>query len=107
MLVDWRELWTESTLCASSNTILDTHNAVLELLLRNPQVLVRVGQVRDFIVKLLLDLRKLLHTERIQIDYKRKVSARDTGSYFTATTANVVCALALLWFPLPASAIVC
>lgn len=65
-----KALLAQLTLCASSNTILDTHNTVLELLLRDPQVLVRVGQVRDFIVKLLLDLGKLLHAERIQIDYE-------------------------------------
>jgi hypothetical protein len=61
---------TTHTLRASSDTILDTHNAVLELLLSYPKVLVRVGQVCDFIVELLLDLRKLLDTQRIQVNYK-------------------------------------
>jgi hypothetical protein len=51
------------TLRASSDTIFDTNNAVFELLLRNPKVLVRVCQVCDFIVELLLHLRKLLDAE--------------------------------------------
>lgn len=63
------EINAKRTLCTAGNTIFDTDNAVLELLLRNPEVLVRVGQVLDLIVKLLFDLRKLLDAERIQIDY--------------------------------------
>lgn len=35
----------------------------------------------DFIVELLLDLRKLLDAERIQVNYKTGVSARDTDVY--------------------------
>jgi hypothetical protein len=57
-------------LCASSDAIFDAQNAVFELLLRDSEILIRVGQVCDFIVKLLLDLRKLLDAERIQIDYE-------------------------------------
>lgn len=51
----------------------------------------------DFIVKLLLDLRKLLDAERIQVDYKAKVSARDTDVF--CCYSNVLSVLALLWFP--------
>jgi len=53
--------------------------------------------VCDFIVKLLLDLGKLLDAERIQVDYKRNVSARDTDVY--CYYSNVLFVLALLWFP--------
>ena len=51
----------------------------------------------DFIVKLLLDLRKLLDAERIQVDYRWNVSARDTG--VQCYSSNVSFVLALLWFP--------
>lgn len=76
------------TLCAFSNTILDTDNAVLELLLRNTKVLVRVGQVLDLFIELLLDLRKLLDAQRVQVDYAKMyqhVIQRDN----TATTATM------------------
>lgn len=67
---------------ASSNTILDTDNAVLELLLRNTKVLVGVCQMLDLLIELLLDLRELLHAERIQVDYvETSISTMILGDY--------------------------
>ena len=48
------------TFNAVGYTMFDADDAVPELLLRSPQVLVGGGQVLDFIVELLLHLRKLL-----------------------------------------------
>jgi hypothetical protein len=48
--------------------ILDTDDAVAELLLGDTKVLVRVGQVLDFVVELFLYLCELLHAELSQVD---------------------------------------
>lgn len=61
-----------STLHTIGDTLLDAHNAVLEFLLGDAQVLVGVGQVLDLLVELLLDLRELLDAQRIQVDYIRE-----------------------------------
>lgn len=97
------------TLHAGSDALFNTRDTVLELLLRNAQVLVGVGQVLDFLVELLLDLRELLDAERVQVDWEgNKVSARDVGHYTTARCYRKQRrVLGLLWFPLPASAMVC
>jgi hypothetical protein len=48
------------TLCTVCDTILDTGDAIAELLLCCAQVLVGIGQVLDLIVELFFHLRKLL-----------------------------------------------
>lgn len=75
-------------MCTFGNTLLDAHNTVLELLLGDAQVLVGVGQVLDLLIELLLDLRKLLNAESVQVDYTRKMeSARAMDN----TTVASVC----------------
>ena len=58
------------TLHAGSDALFNTCDTVLEFLLGNAQVLVGVGQVLDFLVELLLDLRELLDAERVQVDWE-------------------------------------
>ena len=56
------------TLHTPLDALADAGDAVAELLLRGAQVLIRIGQMLDFIVELLLDLRQLLRGELCQVD---------------------------------------
>lgn len=57
------------TLRTGRDALFHAHDAVLEFLLGDAQVLVGVCQVLDFLIELLLDLGQLLDAQRIQVDY--------------------------------------
>ena len=57
------------TLRTGCDALFHADDAVLEFLLGDAQVLVRVCQVLDFLVELLFDLGELLDAQRIQVDY--------------------------------------